>query len=39
MPRDERPTLRVEGKDDKHVIENLLSRHGVDHTAIDIKNS
>ena len=39
MPQDEWPTLRVEGKDDKHVIKNLLSRHGVNHTAIAIKNS
>ena len=39
MPLDERSTLRVEGKDDKHVIENLLSRHGVDHTSVDIKIS
>ena len=37
MPRDDRPVLRVEGKDDKFVIENLLSRHGIDHTLVDIK--
>ena len=36
MPQDERPVLRVEGKDDKFVIEKLLSRHGIDHT-VDIK--
>ena len=34
MPQDERPTLRVEGKDDMYVIEHLLSRHGVDHKVV-----
>ncbi len=29
MAQDERAVLRVEGKDDKYVIENLLSRHGI----------
>ena len=29
--------LRVEGKDDKFVIERLLSRHGIDHRLVDIK--
>ena len=37
MAQDERAVLRVEGKDDKYVIENLLSRHGIDHTGVDIK--
>ena len=37
MPQNDRPVLRVEGKDDKFVIENLLSRHGIDHTLVDIK--
>ena len=37
MARGERAVLRVEGKDDKYVIENLLSRHGIDHTVVDIK--
>ena len=36
MPQD-RPVLRVEGKDDKFVIENLLSRHGIDRALVDIK--
>ena len=36
MPQD-RPVLRVEGKDDKFVIERLLSRHGIDHRLVDIK--
>lgn len=39
MPQDERLTLRAEGKDDKHVIKNLLSRHVVEHTAIAFKRS
>ena len=33
----DRPVLRVEGKDDKFVIENLLSRHGIDRALVDIK--
>ena len=37
MPQDERPILRVEGKDDKYAIERLLSRHGINHTVVDIK--
>lgn len=37
MAQDERAVLRVEGKDDKYVIENLLSRHGIDHTVVDIR--
>ena len=37
MPQDERPTLRVEGKDDKFVIERLLSRHGINPRVVDIK--
>lgn len=32
-------TLRVEGKDDEHVIKNLLSRHGVDYSDIDIRGA
>lgn len=32
-----RAVLRVEGRDDKYVIENLLSRHGIDHRDVDIK--
>ena len=39
MPADERPTLRVEGKDDKFVIANLLSRHGITPQIVDIKYS
>ncbi len=37
MAHDERAVLRVEGKDDKYVIENLLSRHGIDRGVVDIK--
>ena len=37
MPEYYRSVLRVEGKDDKYVIEKLLSRHGVDHSVVDIK--
>ena len=39
MPRIERPTLRVEGKDDKYVISHLLNRHGIDPESIDIRFS
>ena len=39
MPFIERHTLRVEGKDDKYVIENLLSQHGIDGSVVDIKVS
>ena len=39
MPQDERPTLRVEGKDDKYVIERLLLRHGIDPKVFDIRYS
>lgn len=37
MPLDERSILRVEGRDDKFVIENLLRRHDVDFAHVDIK--
>ena len=37
MPGNDRSILRVEGRDDKFVIENLLSRHGIDHAGVDIK--
>ena len=37
MPLNERSILRVEGRDDKFVIENLLKRHGVDIADVDIK--
>ena len=37
MPRDERSILRVEGRDDKFVIENLLRRHDVDFGHVEIK--
>ena len=37
MPQNEVPVLRVEGKDDKFAITNLLERHGVDHALVDIK--
>jgi hypothetical protein len=37
MPLNERSILRVEGRDDKFVIENLLRRHGVDIADVDIK--
>ncbi len=38
MLKDELSILRVEGKDDKHVIANL-KRHSIDPRAIDIKCS
>ena len=37
MPQNEPRILRVEGRDDRYVIENLLSRHNIDHTHVDIK--
>ena len=37
MPPNERSILRVEGRDDKFVIENLLRRHGVDFAHVEIK--
>lgn len=37
MPQNEAPILRVEGKDDKFVIVNLLERHGVDRGQVDIR--
>ena len=37
MPLNERSILRVEGRDDKFVIENLLRRHGVDFANVEIK--
>ncbi len=39
MPLHERSILRVEGRDDKFVIENLLKRHSVDFTHVAIKSS
>ena len=39
MPNDERPHLRVEGKDDRYAIEHLLAQHGVDRAAVNIKDS
>ena len=39
MLGDELSILRVEGKDDKHVIASLLKRHCIDPKAIDIKCS
>ena len=39
MPQNELPILRVEGKDDRYVIEHLLSRHGIDWQIVEIKNS
>ena len=37
MPQNEPLILRVEGKDDEHVIKNLLSRHNIDHAHVKIK--
>ena len=37
MSQNERPILRVEGKDDHHAIRHLLLRHGIDSLVIDIK--
>ena len=37
MSGDDRSILRVEGRDDRFVIEHLLSRHGIDHAGVDIK--
>ncbi len=37
MPQNEPLILRVEGRDNKIVIEKLLSRHKIDHTHVDIK--
>ena len=37
MPQRELPILRVEGKDDKHVIASLLKRHSIDPRTIDIR--
>ena len=37
MPPNERSILRVEGRDDKFVIESLLRRHGVDFAHVEIK--
>lgn len=39
MPLQERSILRVEGRDDKFVIENLLKRHSVDFAHVEIKSS
>lgn len=39
MHQRERSILRVEGTDDEHVIKNLLSRHGVDYSDIDIEGA
>ena len=39
MPLHERSILRVEGRDDKFVIESLLRRHGVDPAHVEIKPS
>ena len=39
MPQNELPILRVEGKDDRYVIEHLLSRHGIDWQIVEIKYS
>ena len=37
MPQNEPLILRVEGKDDGHVIRNLLKRHNIDQTHVEIK--
>ena len=37
MPRREKSALHVEGTDDQHVIQHLLSRHDIDHSNIDIQ--
>ena len=39
MPQRELPILRVEGKDDKHVIASLLKRHCIDLGTVDIRSS
>ncbi len=39
MPQNDLPILRVEGKDDRYVIEHLLSRHGIDWQIVEIKYS
>ena len=39
MPFNERSILRVEGRDDKFVIENLLRRHGIDPQQVEIRPS
>ena len=39
MPLQERSILRVEGRDDKFVIENLLRRHGIDPAQVEIRPS
>lgn len=37
MRQTEQPSLRVEGKDDEHVIKNLLSMHDIDHAGVDVR--
>ena len=37
MPLNERSILRVEGRDDKFVIESLLKRRGVDFAHVEVK--
>jgi len=39
MPQEEKSVLYVEGRDDRHVIEHLLGRHGIDCSDIDINDS
>ena len=41
MSQNEKPILRVEGKDDHYVISDLLLRHGIDidHSGIAVKGS
>lgn len=39
MPLGEKSALHVEGADDRHVIEHLLGRHGIDCSDIDVKKS
>ena len=39
MPVNEKSILRVEGRDDKFVIKNLLRRHGVDFADVEVKAS
>lgn len=39
MAQVEKRLLRVEGKNDMHVIRNLLQRHGIDGSIVEISDS
>lgn len=39
MAQVEKHSLRVEGKDDIHVIKNLLKRHGINGSFVEIRDS